>query len=43
MVLTANLRVPQLEPDLAASLRSEFRPDIERLEDLIGRDLRHWT
>ena len=41
-VLTANLRVPELDPELAASLRSSFRPDIERVQELIDRDLQHW-
>jgi hypothetical protein len=42
LVLKANLRVPKLDPDLAASLRSSFRPDVERLQELIDRDLQHW-
>lgn len=41
-VLAKNLRVPELDPDLAARLRSSFRTDIERLQELIDRDLRHW-
>ncbi len=42
LVFRANLRVPELDPDLAASLRSSFRPDIERVQELIDRDLQHW-
>lgn len=41
-VLAKNLRVPDLDPDLAARLRSSFRTDIERLQELIDRDLQHW-
>lgn len=41
-VMARNLRVPELDPKLAADLRASFRPDIERLEELIERDLRHW-
>lgn len=41
-VFTANLRVPELDADLAASLRAGFRPDIERLQELIDRDLQRW-
>lgn len=41
-LLTTNLRVPELDPDLATHLRSSFRPDIERVQELIDRDLRHW-
>lgn len=42
LVLRGNLRVPELDPGLAASLRSSFRPDVERLQELIDRDLQHW-
>jgi hypothetical protein len=42
LVSTANLRVPELDPELAASLRASFRTDVERLQELIDRDLRHW-
>jgi hypothetical protein len=42
LATTANLRVPELDPELAARLRSSFRPEIERLQGLIDRDLRHW-
>lgn len=41
-VLAKNLRVPDLDPDLAARLRASFRTDIERVQDLIDRDLRDW-
>jgi hypothetical protein len=41
-VLVKNLRVPELDPELAARLRASFRTDIERLQELIGRDLQHW-
>jgi hypothetical protein len=42
LALRANLRVPELDPELEASLRSGFRPDVERLQELIDRDLQHW-
>ena len=42
LAVDANLRVPELDPELAASLRSSFRPDVEQLQELIDRDLRHW-
>jgi Sulfotransferase domain len=41
-VVKTNVRVPELDPDLAAGLRSSFRTDIEQLEGLIDRDLQHW-
>jgi len=41
-VLSTNLRKPNLDPELVADLRSDFRPDVERVQELIGRDLRHW-
>jgi hypothetical protein len=31
-----------IDPTLRAQLQIHFRPDIERLEKLIGRDLSHW-
>jgi hypothetical protein len=31
-----------LPPDLAAKLRASMREELERLQDLIGRDLSHW-
>lgn len=42
LAFTGNLRVPEIDPELAASLRSSFRPDIERLQELIDRDLGPW-
>ena len=32
-----------IDPELRASLMREFRPEIERLGKLIGRDLSHWN
>ena len=32
----------EIPPDLERSLRARFTPDIEHLERLTGRDLRHW-
>ena len=31
-----------MNPDLSQRLRRELTPDIERLSDLIDRDLNHW-
>ena len=39
---TAYGRKIPLDPGLKASLEEELRPDIERLETLIERDLSHW-
>jgi hypothetical protein len=36
------VRRPPLDPALRASLVEDFRPDIERLSTLIGRNLDHW-
>jgi hypothetical protein len=33
---------PALDPELEVRLRERFRPEIEALEDLIGRDLSPW-
>jgi|APTNR8051073442_1049403.scaffolds.fasta_scaffold15138_2 hypothetical protein len=32
-----------IDPDLRAALVEEFRPDVEKLGKLIGRDLSHWN
>ncbi len=34
---------PRLAPDLAARLRNEFAPEVERLGQLLGRDLSPWS
>jgi hypothetical protein len=34
---------PRLDPDLRASLKCQFQPEIERLSELLSRDLTHWT
>lgn len=34
---------PPLEPDLRRRLVDQFRPDVERLGALLGRDLGHWV
>jgi hypothetical protein len=31
-----------IDPDAEAQLRDHFRPEVEALEQMIGRDLRHW-
>jgi hypothetical protein len=33
---------PPLDPELRARLTEEYREDILKLQDLIGRDLSHW-
>jgi hypothetical protein len=34
---------PPLDPGLRWKLRREFAPEIERLSELLGRDLTHWS
>lgn len=34
---------PALDPALRKSLQVEFQPEIQRLSDLLGRDLRSWS
>jgi GT2 family glycosyltransferase len=34
---------PPLAPDLRARLKREFAPEVERLSELLGRDLTHWS
>ncbi|HZX13259.1 MAG TPA: sulfotransferase domain-containing protein [Thermodesulfobacteriota bacterium] len=34
---------PPMNPELRKSLQSEFAGEIERLSELLGRDLAHWT
>ena len=36
-------RRPPLAPELRDQLRREFKPEVERLSRLLGRDLSHWT
>ena len=36
------LRKPELKPETEAELRNYFRADIEKLQDLIHRDLSNW-
>jgi hypothetical protein len=36
------MKVPSLDPALAARLRDVFSDDVEQLAQLLGRDLRHW-
>jgi hypothetical protein len=33
---------PPLNPELKKKLQSEFLPEVERLSELLGRDLTHW-
>ena len=33
---------PPLDPEMRRALTEEYRADITRLQDLIGRDLSHW-
>jgi len=34
---------PPLAPDARAQLQREFAPEVERLSELLGRDLTHWS
>ena len=34
---------PPLAPELQARLKREFAPEVERLSELLGRDLTHWS
>ncbi len=34
---------PPLDPALRAQLRRDFAPEVERLGELLGRDLTHWS
>ncbi len=36
------VRRQTMSPELRRSLAAEFRPDVEKLGELIGRDLSHW-
>lgn len=38
----AEIEYPPLDPDLEQQLRDRLRPDIERLERMLGRDLTPW-
>jgi hypothetical protein len=40
-ISSASKRTP-LDDDLKISLRREFAPEVERLSDLLGKDLTHW-
>lgn len=42
MVIGASLARPPLPPDVRARIARALRPDVERLESLIGRDLSKW-
>ncbi len=33
---------PPMDPELKRKLKAEFRPEVERLSTLLGRDLTHW-
>lgn len=35
-------RFPQMDPDLVNSLYERFRPEVEKLENILGRDLSGW-
>ena len=40
---TARQKRRPLEPELRLRLTNEFRPEVERLSDMLGRDLSDWT
>jgi hypothetical protein len=41
-VNTEYMQRPPLDPDLRQQLQAEFAPEIDRLSELLGRDLSHW-
>jgi hypothetical protein len=41
-IFASDLVMPALDPELRAELTELFRADIEKLQDLLGRDLSHW-
>jgi hypothetical protein len=32
-----------MDPELRRHLKLEFAPEVERLSELLGRDLTHWS
>ncbi|MFO8090232.1 MAG: hypothetical protein R6U13_10380 [Desulfatiglandaceae bacterium] len=34
---------PPMDPELRSKLQEEFRPEVERLSELLGRDLMYWV
>jgi hypothetical protein len=34
---------PEISPELKKRLRSKFAPDVERLSEMLGLDLTHWS
>ena len=34
---------PPMDPELRLSLQAEFAPEVERLSEVLGRDLTHWS
>jgi len=40
---TRSEKRPSLAPEVRAQLQREFAPEVERLSDLLGRDLTHWS
>ena len=40
---TKHVPRPPLDPELRRSLQKEFAPEVERLSNLLGRDLTHWS
>ena len=40
---TRSKKRPPIGPQLRASLRREFAPEVERLSELLGRDLTYWS
>lgn len=37
-----NMPPPPMDPELRRRLQAEFTPEVERLSELLGRDLTHW-
>jgi len=40
---TRSEKRPSLAPEVRAQLQREFAPEVERLSDLLGRDLTYWS
>jgi hypothetical protein len=41
-LLKRNLVTPKLSPEIRAEVAGEFREDVMKLQDLLGRDLSAW-
>lgn len=39
---TTHAKIPPMKPELRRALKEEFRPEVEQLSELLGRDLTTW-